>query len=360
MQYRSNGAEARVAGAAPAMAAGANAAEAVGLTYVLDDVPGITRLRRGPGFAYGAADGKPVRGAAVLERIRALAIPPAWDAVWICASAQGHLQATGRDARGRKQYRYHAAWRKVRDRDKYDRLASFVRALPRIRRRVRADLGLSGLPRDKVIAAVVRLLETTFIRIGNERYARDNGSFGLTTLRNRHVRVTGERIRFQFRGKSGKAHAVELNDARLARIIRRCRELPGYELFQYVEDGVPRSLGSADINAYLQRITGQDYSAKDFRTWGGTLLTGLALESKSAGPGISQTTRTIADAIRATAFELGNTAAICRRCYVHPRVIDAFIDGALSAKARATASPEMRILAILEKTPRRAKAGEHA
>jgi DNA topoisomerase-1 len=346
--------------AAPATAAGTHAAAAVGLSYVRGDGPGITRERRTRGFIYRSPDGTRVRDAAVLARIRALAIPPAWHAVWICTSPQGHLQATGRDARGRKQYRYHSSWRKIRDQDKYDRLASFVRALPRIRRRVRADLGLAGLPRDKVTAAVVRLLETTFIRVGNERYARDNGSYGLTTLRNRHVRVAGERIRFQFRGKSGKQHAVELNDAQLARIIRRCRELPGYELFQYVEDGVPRSLGSADINAYLQRITGRDYSAKDFRTWGGTLVTGLALEGKAVGPGVSGTTRTIAEAIRKTAAELGNTAVICRKCYVHPSVIESFIDGRL--RANATAGPgtlrglgrdEKRILAILEKASRR-------
>jgi len=364
-----------VTDSAPATVAGAHAAAAVGLSYVRDDLPGITRLRRGRGFVYRSPDGRPVRDAAALRRIRALAIPPAWNAVWICTSGQGHLQATGRDARRRKQYRYHASWRKVRDQDKYDRLASFARALPRIRRRVRADLGLAGLPRDKVIGAVVRLLETTFIRVGNECYARDNGSYGLTTLRNRHVRVAGERIRFQFRGKSGKRHAVELNDAQLARIIRRCRDLPGYELFQYMESGVPRSLGSADINAYLQRITGRDYSAKDFRTWGGTLLTGLALEGKAVGPGTTQTTRTIAEAIRATAAELGNTAAICRKCYVHPRVMEAFIEGRLSASTSANASPnatahsgtmrglrsnEMRILAILEKTSKRAKTRDEA
>src|SRR6185503_13816678 len=252
-------------------------AAGMGLSYMHDDVPGIARLRRGGGFGYRAPNGRPLREPAVLARIRSLAIPPAWTAVWISPSGRGHVQATGRDARGRKQYRYHAAWRKQRDEDKYDRLADFARALPSIRRRVQADLRLPGLPRDKVIAAVVRLLERTFIRVGNERYARENGSYGLTTLRTRHVNVAGARIRFHFRGKSGKQHEVELDDPQLARIIRRCRELPGYELFQYQEEGVQRSVDSADINAYLQRITGRDYSAKDFRTWGGTLMAGFAL-----------------------------------------------------------------------------------
>jgi len=324
----------------------------MGLSYMHDDVPGIARLRRGGGFGYRAPNGRPLREPAVLARIRSLAIPPAWTAVWISPSGRGHVQATGRDARGRKQYRYHAAWRKQRDEDKYDRLADFARALPSIRRRVQADLRLPGLPRDKVIAAVVRLLERTFIRVGNERYARENGSYGLTTLRTRHVNVAGARIRFHFRGKSGKEHEVELDDPQLARIIRRCRELPGYELFQYQEEGVQRSVDSADINAYLQRITGRDYSAKDFRTWGGTLMAGFALGKLPAAQSETQAKQAIIEAIRATAAELGNTVAICRKCYIHPRVLESYQTGKLAAKAPARVAGlsaiERRILAVIE------------
>ena len=329
-------------------------ADHTALNYVQCSAPGIRRKGRGGRFSYTMPDGRPVRAPAVLARIRALAIPPAWTDVWICNSAQGHLQATGRDARGRKQYRYHAAFRALRDEDKYGRLVSFARALPRIRGKLRADLRLEGLPRDKVIAAVVRLLETTFIRVGNESYARENGSYGLTTMRNRHVRVNGRRIRFEFRGKSGKQHAIALNDAQLARIIRRCRELPGYELFQYVEDGELRSVDSADINEYLQAITGSDYSAKDFRTWGGTLLTGIELDRRPPPRSQAQAKREINDAIRATAAELGNTAAICRKSYVHPRVIEAYTAGKLRNGARVPAVKglsldERRVLSVLER-----------
>jgi DNA topoisomerase-1 len=328
-------------------------AEGVGLRYALDGAPGIARLRRGSGFIYRLPDGKTVRDKATLGRIRALAIPPAWSDVWICPSARGHLQATGRDARGRKQYRYHASWRDRRDENKYERLASFARALPDIRRRVQADLRRPGLPRDKVVAAIVRLLEKTFIRVGNESYARDNGSYGLTTMRNRHVGIAGRNIRFQFRGKSRIRHDVELNDAQLARVIRRCRDLPGYDLFQYMDDGVAKSVGSADVNAYLQQITGSDYSAKDFRTWGGTLLTGLDLARRDRPANATQAKREITDAIRATASELGNTLAICRKCYVHPRVVEAYATGKL-ARSRGVAvrglnGDERRILALLER-----------
>jgi DNA topoisomerase-1 len=325
-----------------------------GLHYVHGDAPGIRRVKRGKSFEYRAASGARVRDAAVLERIRRLAIPPAWTDVWICASPRGHLQATGRDARGRKQYRYHADFRALRDENKYARLASFARALPRIRRRLRADLRLEGLPRDKVIAAVVRLLETTFIRVGNEEYARANGSYGLTTLRNRHVRVNGDRIRFQFRGKSGKQHEIELNDAQLARIVRRCRELPGYELFQYVEEGARRSVGAADINAYLQQITGSDYSAKDFRTWGGTLLAGMALARRPRPRSKAQAKREVNVAVKAAAEVLGNTPAICRKSYVHPRIVQAYEAGRLrlngsAGLARAGLSgSEKSVLAVLE------------
>ncbi len=339
----------------------AQTAHAVGLSYVRAEAPGIKRVLHGRAFRYLGPDGKPVRDPKALARIRALVIPPAWTRVWICADPHGHLQATGRDAKGRKQYRYHPQWRGVRDANKYERLAAFVRALPRIRRRVRKDLMLPGLPREKVFAAVVRLLETTFIRVGNERYARENGSYGLTTLRNRHVRVRGPRIQFQFRGKSGKQHTLELADARLARIIRRCRELPGYELFQYVENGEIRSIDSADINAYLKEITGEDYTAKDFRTWGGTLLAGLAFGKQDACDSENKAARVVVQVIRDVAAELGNTPAICRSCYVHPRVIEAYCKGELDAGIAGASrgvlglrGDEARILRLLERTARSA------
>jgi DNA topoisomerase I len=322
-----------------------------GLRYVHCDTPGIRRLKRGAGFAYAAPGGAGIKDPAVLERIRRLAIPPAWTDVWICPSERGHLQATGRDARGRKQYRYHASFRQSREENKYARLASFAHALPRIRRRVRADLRLEGLPRAKVIAAMVRLLETTFIRVGNESYMRENGSYGLTTLRNRHVRVNGTQIQFDFRGKSGKAHAVKLDDAQLATIVRRCRDLPGQELFQYEADAARHSVGSADINAYLQEVTGSDYSAKDFRTWGGTLLAGLVLGRKPPPRSRPEAKREVNDAIRVVAAALGNTAAICRKSYVDPRILAAYETGKLGAgatrKGKSTRG-EKRILALLE------------
>jgi DNA topoisomerase-1 len=249
-------------------------AEEAGLRYVSDAMPGIRRRRAGRGFTYAGTDGRRLTDRRVLARIRALAIPPAWTDVWICPIARGHLQATGRDARGRKQYRYHARWREVRDEAKYGRMVAFGQALPRIRRRVEADLALPGLPRERVLAAVVRLLEKTAVRVGNEEYARENRSFGLTTLRNRHAEVGTSRIRFRFRGKGGKETEVELNDRRLARIVARCQELPGQALFTYLdEDGEPRTVDSADVNEYLREISGEEFTAKDFRTWAGTVLT---------------------------------------------------------------------------------------
>jgi DNA topoisomerase-1 len=335
-----------------------HSAAAAGLNYVVTDrSQGIRRLCRGAHFAYVGPNGDKVDDAETLARIRSLVIPPAWRDVWISADPCGHLQATGRDARGRKQYRYHPQWRAVRDENKFDRLASFARALPRIRRRVNKDLALPGLPRDKVLAAVVRLLETTFIRVGNERYARENGSYGLTTLRNRHVRVAGERIEFHFSGKSRKAHAIALTDAQLARLIRRCRELPGYELFQYLENGAARPVDAGEVNAYLRELTGQDYTAKDFRTWGGTLPAGLALACE---PPSSRTAaaKAVTQAIATVARQLGNTPAICRKCYVHPRIIHSFQDGSLAATAeearrRRRSSYERLILALLEARPAR-------
>ena len=311
-------------------------AREAGLSYVCDDRPGIRRMRAGKGFRYVDPQGRTVTDADVLARIRQLAIPPAWTDVWICPSPNGHLQATGHDARGRKQYRYHARWRTVRDENKFGRLVDFARALPTIRRKVTTDLRLPGLPREKVLAAVVRLLETTFIRIGNERYAKENGSYGLTTMRNRHVQVRGERIAFNFRGKSGRQHHIELEDARLARVIRHCRDLPGYELFQYVDEtGEPRSIGSADVNEYLKAITGEDYTAKDFRTWAGTVMAVLALKASEQPRSETHARKVLTTAVSAVAQMLGNTAAVCRKCYIHPRVVDVFMEGVGKEEASA-------------------------
>ena len=282
--------EARAARAAPAVRAGRSpagwltpcaTAEEASLRYVSDDTPGLRRVRVGRGFRYVAADGSPVRDFAIRRRIRALAIPPAWTDVWICAAPGGHIQAVGRDAKGRKQYRYHARWRETRDATKYARLALFAERLPAIRRRVDEDLGRPGLPREKILAAVVRLLELSLIRVGNDEYAAENGSFGLTTLRDRHVTVLGSSLRFEFRGKGGKPHVVDVADRRLARIVRQCQELPGHELFQYVdEDGQRHAIGSADVNAYLREIAGEEFTAKDFRTWAGTVLAASALAGR--------------------------------------------------------------------------------
>jgi DNA topoisomerase I len=343
----------------------AGTAREVGLRYVRDDAPGIRRVRSGTGFRYVGRDGRPVRDARALARIRALAIPPAWTGVWICPAASGHIQATGRDARGRKQYRYHARWREVRDETKYGRALAFLRALPAIRRRVDADLALPGLPRDKVLAAVVRLLERTFVRVGNEEYARANGSFGLTTLRSRHVRVSGDRVRLRFRGKSGREHSIELADERLARIVRRCRDLPGYELFQYFdEDGAVRTIDSADVNRYLRAAAGAEYTAKDFRTFAGTMLAALALRREPAPRTGTGARRSIARALESVARELGNTPAVCRKCYVHPAVVDCYLEGslagALPAAARAVAPwsrrDELAVAAVLARRQRRERA----
>ena len=301
------------------------AAKAAQLRYVSDAKPGITRHRNGTGFFYRGPDGKPIRDEATLARIRALAIPPAWIDVWIAPAPEGHLQATGRDARKRKQYRYHKRWSQVRDETKYERLVPFARALPRIRKRVEEDLALPGLPRDKLLATIVKLLETTFIRVGNEWYARTNSSFGLTTLKNRHVDVQGSRIRFKFRGKSRKFHVVQVTDRRLARLVTRSRDLPGQDLFQYLDEaGEAQPVGAEDVNAYIKLIAEQDFTAKDFRTWGGTLIAAQCLavseafESNSAGKAAALA------AIGIVAEQLGNTVAICRKCYIHPAVLEAF------------------------------------
>jgi DNA topoisomerase I len=305
------------------------AARAPGLRYVNDDDPGLTRVRRRRGFSYHAVDGRIVRDRTTLARIRALAIPPAWNDVWICPTADGHIQATGRDARRRKQYRYHPLWREVRDEAKYERTIAFAEALPRLRRRVESDLAKRGLPREKVLAAIVQLLEATLLRIGNEEYARDNRSFGLTTLRDRHAIVRGDGFRLSFRGKGGKRHEVGLRDRRLARIVRRCQDLPGQRLFQYVDgDEQPQKIDSDDVNAYLRDAMSDDFSAKDFRTWAGTVLAAQALDGlRQFGeePHRNVLSRAVEDVARA----LGNTPAVCRSCYIHPALIDAYLGGTL-------------------------------
>jgi DNA topoisomerase-1 len=305
-------------------------AKAASLRYVSDTSPGIRRRRSGSGFVYLDPGGKVVRDPDEIRRIRGLAIPPAWRDVWICPVPNGHLQATGRDAKGRKQYRYHPRWREVRDEDKYGRLIEFANVLPRIRKTVDRHLALPGLPREKVLAAVVRLLETTFIRVGNEEYARENGSFGLATMRDRHVNVSGATVQFQFRGKSGIQHAVDLNDRRIATIVKRCQDLPGYELFQYIGDGgEPYSISSVDVNDYLREIAGAEFTTKDFRTWAGTVLAARALQQLKDGGTQAQAKRYVVQAIESVAKELGNTKAVCRKCYIHPAVIDAYTEGSL-------------------------------
>jgi DNA topoisomerase-1 len=305
-------------------------AKAAGLRYVTDAKPGITRRRSRGGFAYFSPSKERISDSATLARIRSLVIPPAWTNVWICPAPSGHLQATGRDARGRKQYRYHPRWREVRDATKYGRMVTFGAALPMIRERTDEHLRLPGLPREKVLATVVRLLETTCIRIGNEEYARTNRSFGLTTLRGRHVEIEGSTIHFHFRGKAGVYHDVGLRDRRLARIIKNCQEIPGHELFQYIaEDGSRQSIDSADVNDYLRRIGGEEFTAKDFRTWAGTLFAAFALRECGACESEAQRKKNIVQAVKSVAERLGNTVAVCRKCYIHPSVLEAYMDGTL-------------------------------
>ena len=305
-------------------------AEEAGLRYVTDEQPGYTRKAKGKDFEYFDTDGKRIRDETRLLRIRRLAIPPAYKDVWICPTPNGHIQATGRDARGRKQYRYHERWREVRDEDKYDRMLVFGKALPRIRRRVNRDLKRRGLPREKVLATVVQLLERTFIRIGNEEYAKENKSFGLTTMRNRHVDVTRTKLKFSFRGKSGKEHEVDVTDRRLAKIICQLQELPGQEVFQYLNgDGERRKITSDDVNEYLREITGEEFTAKDFRTWAGTVLAAMALNAQEAFKNKTQAKKNVKDAIAAVAKILGNTPTVCRKCYVHPAVLETYLSGAM-------------------------------
>ena len=294
----------------------------------MDTTPGITREAAGKSFRYRLPDGKIVKDPATLARIKHLAIPPAWTEVWICPLAHGHIQATGRDARKRKQYRYHPEWQAVRDQTKYERMIAFGRALPSIRKRVAHDLAQPGLGRTKVLAAVVRLLETTLIRIGNEEYARQNRSFGLSTMQDRHVKIARGVIHFEFRGKSGKKHEIDLHDARLAEIVRRAQDLPGQDLFQYVgEDGQPQKITSEDVNAYIREIAGEEFSAKDFRTWAGTVLAAMALRQFETFDTKTQAKKNLVRAIEHVAERLGNTPAVCRKCYIHPVILDSYLDG---------------------------------
>ncbi|HET7779734.1 MAG TPA: DNA topoisomerase IB [Rudaea sp.] len=316
------------------------------LVYVGNDEPGFRRERRGAKFEYFTARGAPIRDDRILARIRRLAIPPAYTDVWICRRANGHLQATGRDARGRKQYRYHLKWRQLRDRAKYDRMLAFSEHLPGLRRRVAADLRLPGVPRAKVLATVVRLLETSLIRVGNDEYARTNGSFGLTTLKNDHVRVRGAHLQFRFRGKSRKVHDVRVNDARLARIVRHCQDLPGQALFQFINDaGEVENIDSSDVNAYIRGRDGTEFSAKDFRTWAGTLLTARVLAGLGNAPDEAVAKARIASAIEQVAARLGNTPAICRKSYVHPAILDAYLANTLKLPASAHALGKTRLSA---------------
>ena len=303
----------------------AEAAKEAGLLYVSDDRAGYTRKPNNGDFEYLDTEGKRIRDEQRLLRIRRLAIPPAWTDVWICPSSNGHLQATGRDTRRRKQYRYHDRWREIRDENKFGRLADFAKALPPIRKRVEHDIKLPGLPREKVLATVVRLLERTFIRVGNDEYARQNKSFGLTTIKDRHVTVKGSHLRFRFRGKSGRQHEVDVRDGQVAKIVSQLQDLPGQELFQYIDDnGEVRDVTSQDVNDYLREITNDDFTAKDFRTWAGTLLSALALNVQGGFETKKQAKANIKTAICAVAELLGNTPAICRKCYIHPAVLEAY------------------------------------
>jgi DNA topoisomerase-1 len=304
------------------------AAEEAGLRYVSDSNSGYTRKAKGDDFEFFDTDGKPIRDEQRVLRIKRIGIPPAWTKVWICPSPNGHIQATGCDARKRKQYRYHERWRDVRDENKYERMALFGNALPKIRKRVEADLKRPGLQRNKVLATIVQLLERTLIRVGNEEYARENKSFGLTTMQDRHVDVKGSKARFRFRGKSGKMHEVDVSDRRIAKIIAKLQDLPGQELFQFVDDeGEVRNITSQDVNDYLKEITGQDFTAKDFRTWAGTVLAAMALNVVGEFETKRQAKANVKEAIGAVAKMLGNTPAICRKCYVHPAVLESYLNG---------------------------------
>jgi DNA topoisomerase-1 len=325
------------------------AARVAGLRYASGDRAGIRRRRHGSGFVYLDGHGRRIRDKKTLDRIRGLVIPPAWRDVWICDDPRGHLQAVGRDARGRKQYRYHPDWRRIRDETKYERLLGFARALPAIDRKTSRALRQRGLTREKVLGAAVQLLEKTLIRVGNDEYTKQNHSFGLTTLRDGHVKVRGTRIRFVFRGKSGVEHEVDLDDGRLARVVKACRDIPGYELFQYYDDeGIRRTIDSADVNEYLRTITGQEYTSKDFRTWAGTVLAAELLIACGPCQTAAQAKKNVLRAVESVAKRLGNTKAVCRKCYIHPAILEAYQSGELR-KVRGGGA-DAAVILLLERT----------
>jgi DNA topoisomerase-1 len=306
------------------------AAKAAGLRYVSDCDAGIRRVKISSGFAYVDTRGRRIHDEKILSRIKSLVIPPAWEDVWICVHPNGHLQAVGRDARGRKQYRYHPKWREARDQAKYLKLAAFAEALPKVRAAVRRHLALPGLPREKVLAAVIAIMEKTFIRVGNDEYASQNNSYGLTTLQDKHARVNGRKVTFEFRGKSGIEHEIDLEDPQLAKIVRKCRDLPGQDLFQYLDErGTVHDITSTDVNEYLRQISGGDFTAKDFRTWAGTVLAVQALQEMAPFTSQKQAKKNLIEAIDRVAERLGNTRAVCRKCYVHPIVLNLYLDGGL-------------------------------
>ena len=318
-------------------------AEIVGLGYVTDEDSGIRRIKNGKGFRYVDAEGRTIRDSKTLGRIKSLAIPPAWADVWICPSDNGHLQATGRDARGRKQHRYHPRWREVRDETKYNRMLVFAKALPKIRAQVEKDLARPGLSRHKVLATVIRLLETTFIRVGNDEYARDNKSYGLTTMKDHHAEVNGSKVRFSFRGKSAKNHTIDVHDARLAKIVKKCQDLPGQELFQYIDDdGSKQDVKSDDVNEYLREVSGENFTAKDFRTWAGTVLAAIALREFQKVDTKAQAKKNVVQAIESVAEKLGNTPSVCKKCYVHPAVIDSYFDGTMIDTLKQRAEGQLK------------------
>jgi len=332
------------------------AAKTAGLRYVSDDIPGFRREKRGDSFVYVDTAGKRIVDEETIARIKSLAIPPAYTDVWICPFDNGHIQATGRDARGRKQYRYHKRWREVRDETKYGKMIAFAEHLPKIRQRVESDLGLPGLPREKVLATIVQLLESTAIRVGNDEYAKENNSFGLTTLRNKHASVEGSKVRFSFRGKSGVRHAIDLRDRRLAKIVRACQDLPGQQLFEYVDDdGTPHAVDSSDVNDYIHSISAEEFSAKDFRTWVGTVTCAMLLMEEHEADTATARKAYVTGVIKDVAKRLGNTPAVCRKCYVHPDVVQAYMDEGrfdLQSKVRHTKGllpEELFVLALLRK-----------
>lgn len=343
-----------------------SSAEEAGLRYVTDDSPGITRHRAGKGMFYRNAKGEKIDNKNTIKRIKSLAIPPAWEDVWIAPTGNAHLQATGRDAKGRKQYRYHPKWAEVRDEAKYEHMIEFGNALPAIRERIDEDLSRRGLPREKVLAAILKLLETTLIRVGNDQYARENKSYGLTTMRTRHADVHGSTISFSFKGKSGIDHDIELSDRQLANVVKKCQELPGQELFQYLdEDGNRQSVDSADVNAYLKEISGHDFTAKDYRTWAGTMLAAEALAEFDIDEDEAAAKSNIVVAIENVSKRLGNTPTICRKCYVHPAVIDAYLEGDTISTIEQRARQEKQENdipalehAVLELLMRRLQSGE--